>query len=580
MKLIYSLRFKLSSLYLITIIIPTIILAFSMPGYYQHILSKQTEVLTESTLNILTENINMYLDDLDRLTYSPYLRQASLDALLLKSSGNFDKVDYYTQKMALDEINDILYFPLKMSRKDVISAILITNDGTPIFSSMKWNSITLKEDYTYSEQKWYKAAVNANGKAAFISPHSQDYLSTPLATQVFSVARLIKDPVTQNRLAVVMADADTVVLSQILKKVKFNVSSIVTIFDDNNNLIYSTSPLSNDVLKQVLNESPEIYGNNDSYISVSRPIKYAGWNVVVLLSNKEIMSNFRWIYVIGILFAVGELIIAFSLFFFLSRIITKPFKLMTQAMSEVVKGNMQVSLNATGKDEVSLLCRSLDQMIKRLNILIDREYRSELSKRNAEYHALQSQIQPHFLYNTLNGFIGLNRLGRRDELEDGIISLTGMLRYTLEQGDWTTIAKECTLLRRYCDLQKLRFEDRLEFNIQCSDQVLEFKIPKLLLQPLVENSIIHGTEPIKRKVHINIFSSITSIYDKDYLQILIQDDGAGFDPDESLINNSVGLSNVKERLKYAYDSAVMTIESKVNFGTKITINIPLKDVNT
>ncbi len=580
MKLIYSLRFKLSSLYLITIIIPTIILAFSMPGYYQHILSKQTEVLTESTLNILTENINMYLDDLDRLTYSPYLRQASLDALLLKSSGNFDKVDYYTQKMALDEINDILYFPLKMSRKDVISAILITNDGTPIFSSMKWNSITLKEDYTYSEQKWYKAAVNANGKAAFISPHSQDYLSTPLATQVFSVARLIKDPVTQNRLAVVMADADTVVLSQILKKVKFNVSSIVTIFDDNNNLIYSTSPLSNDVLKQVLNESPEIYGNNDSYISVSRPIKYAGWNVVVLLSNKEIMSNFRWIYVIGILFAVGELIIAFSLFFFLSRIITKPFKLMTQAMSEVVKGNMQVSLNATGKDEVSLLCRSLDQMIKRLNILIDREYRSELSKRNAEYHALQSQIQPHFLYNTLNGFIGLNRLGRRDELEDGIISLTGMLRYTLEQGDWTTIAKECTLLRRYCDLQKLRFEDRLEFNIQCSDQVLEFKIPKLLLQPLVENSIIHGTEPIKRKVHINIFSSITSIYDKDYLQILIQDDGAGFDPDESLINNSVGLSNVKERLKYAYDSAVMTIESKVNFGTKITINIPLKDVKT
>ncbi len=580
MKLIYSLRFKLSSLYLITIIIPTIILAFSMPGYYQHILSKQTEVLTESTLNILTENINMYLDDLDRLTYSPYLRQASLDALLLKSSGNFDKVDYYTQKMALDEINDILYFPLKMSRKDVISAILITNDGTPIFSSMKWNSITLKENYTYSEQKWYKAAVNANGKAAFISPHSQDYLSTPLAKQVFSVARLIKDPVTQNRLAVVMADADTVVLSQILKKVKFNVSSIVTIFDDKNNLIYSTSPLSNDVLKQVLNESPEIYGNNDSYISVSRPIKYAGWNVVVLLSNKEIMSNFRWIYVIGILFAVGELIIAFSLFFFLSRIITKPFKLMTQAMSEVVKGNMQVSLNATGKDEVSLLCRSLDQMIKRLNILIDREYRSELSKRNAEYHALQSQIQPHFLYNTLNGFIGLNRLGRRDELEDGIISLTGMLRYTLEQGDWTTIAKECTLLRRYCDLQKLRFDDRLEFNIQCSDQVLEFKIPKLLLQPLVENSIIHGTEPIKRKVHINIFSSITAIYDKDYLQILIQDDGAGFDPDESLINNSVGLSNVRERLKYAYDSAVMTIESKVNFGTKITINIPLKDVKT
>lgn len=578
MKLIYSLRFKLSALYLVTIIIPTVILSFSMPRYYQHIVSKETEVLTEGSLSLLTQNIMIYLEDLDRLTYAPYLNQRLLDALAVKSSSKYDSLDIYTKKETLDEIDNMLSYNLEMSRYDIASAILITRDGTPFVSCGKWQNVAIKNNYVYPEQKWFKDAVAANGRAAFISSHPQDYLSTPLASQVFSVARLVKDPVTQNNLAVLMADADTVVLERILNKVTFNVSSIVSIFDEKDNLIYSTRPLSHEMMTQILDKAPVIKEKKDSYVQVSRPVDRANWNIVVLFSHSELMLKFRLIYVIGILFAVGELILAFSLFYVLSQIITRPFKGMMKTMKEVEKGNLQVSLDIKGNDEISRLGRALNQMVRRLNELIDREYRAELSKRNAEYHALQSQIQPHFLYNTLNGLIGLNRLGRRDDLEEAIISLTGMLRYTLEHGDWSTISEEFVLLQRYCDLQKLRFENRLEFIIEYPEEVSNFKIPKLLLQPLVENSVIHGAEPLKRKVCITVRAGIEAKEGMDYLAITAEDDGIGFNVAEVSTGKSVGLSNVRERLQLAYNTACMSINSRRDSGTQIIISIPVKDV--
>lgn len=578
MKLIYSLRFKLSALYLVTIIIPTVILSFSMPRYYQHTISKETEVLTEGSLDLLTQNILIYLEDLDRLTYAPYLNQRLLESLAVKSSSRYESLDYYTKKETLDEIDNMLSYNLEMARYDIVSALLIARDGTPFVSCGKWQNIALKKNYAYTDQKWFQDAVAADGKAAFISSHPQDYLSTPLASQVFSVARLIKDPVTQDNLAVVMADADTVVLKQILNKVTFNVSSIVSIFDEKNNLIYSTRSLSPEMITQTLNRAPVVREKRESYVLVSRSVNRANWSMAVLFSHSELMSKFRLIYVIGILFAAGELLLAFSLFCILSQIITGPFKEMMQAMKEVEKGNLEVSLTLKGNDEISRLGRALNQMVKRLQELIDKEYRAELSKRNAEYHALQSQIQPHFLYNTLNGLIGLNRLGRRDDLEAAILSLTGMLRYTLEHGDWTTVAEEFLLLQMYCDLQKLRFEDRLEFHIEYTEEASGVRIPKLLLQPLVENSIIHGAEPLKRKVCITVFAGIESREDIEYLKITVEDDGTGFNMYELSGRSPIGLSNVRERLQLAYHTACLVVNSRIGSGTQVLITIPVKDV--
>lgn len=583
MKIIYSLRFRLLILYFLTIIIPTVIIMFTMPSYYRNVISNETTKLTESTMVALMRNIDTYLDDLERLTSIPY-RKEFMDALAFQNSisekGSDKITSDYERFKTESEILDTLIYNLQSTRKDISGAIIVTIDGTPIITSKKYGTRPdTTPNYVFTDQEWFKKATAADGKAVFINVHPQDYLSEYSSNRVFSIARLIKEPVTQKWLGVIMADAETGVLDDIFKGVKFNVASIISIFDSNNNLVYSNGFLSDDVKDQIFNGNTIVKSDKDSYVTVLKPIERAGWKMAVLLSDSELKSKFMWVYIVGIMFAAGELLLAFSLFFILSRLITNPFNKMIRVMKEIENGNLHARFNVRKKDEISQLGNALNNMAIRLDDLIDREYRAVLSKRNAEYYALQSQIQPHFLYNTLNGFIGLNRLGAREELEKAIFALTGMLRYTLEQGDWSTIEEEFLFLRRYCDLQKTRFQDRLDVSIQYDKEVARYKIPKLLIQPLVENAIIHGIEPTSIQGVLNISAKLITSGNSGFLHINIKDNGVGFNMTDINDSKSVGLSNVRERLAMAYGKADLLIESSEGKGTDITINIPGKDVS-
>jgi sensor histidine kinase YesM len=202
------------------------------------------------------------------------------------------------------------------------------------------------------------------------------------------------------------------------------------------------------------------------------------------------------------------------------------------------------------------------------------KYKELLEKREAQYRALQSQIQPHFLYNVLNGLVGLNRMGDARALESAIFSLKDMLRYILDKGNWTTVAEELRFLERYCELQRMRFPDRLKVSIRCAEEVESFRIPKLILQPVVENAVIHGIEPLGRPAILSIEAGIGGGEDGQFTSICIADDGAGFDPEATDVEQRIGLSNVRERLLMAYPNARLSISSSPGSGTRIRIEIP------
>lgn len=202
------------------------------------------------------------------------------------------------------------------------------------------------------------------------------------------------------------------------------------------------------------------------------------------------------------------------------------------------------------------------------------KYKELLEKREAQYRALQSQIQPHFLYNVLNGLVGLNRMGDARALESAIFSLKDMLRYILDKGQWTTVREELRFLERYCELQKMRFPDRLGVAIRCAEEVEGFRIPKLILQPVVENAVIHGIEPLGRPATLSIEAGQGGRDGEPYTTICIADDGAGFDPEATDVEQRIGLSNVRERLLMAYPNARLSIASSPGSGTRIRIEIP------
>ncbi len=206
------------------------------------------------------------------------------------------------------------------------------------------------------------------------------------------------------------------------------------------------------------------------------------------------------------------------------------------------------------------------------------KYNELIGKREAEYQALQSQVQPHFLYNVLAGLIGLNRMGDSKALESSILALKDMLRYTIEHQEWTTLAEEFQFLDRYCDLQKLRFRDRLVFNLRYDEETARCRIPKLLLQPLVENAIIHGIEPMDREGHLDVTAGFNRAAADPILQICVRDDGIGFEPRPAENGTHIGLSNVRERLSLAFARASLKIVSSPERGTRVDIEIAGKEM--
>jgi two-component system sensor histidine kinase YesM len=313
----------------------------------------------------------------------------------------------------------------------------------------------------------------------------------------------------------------------------------------------------------------------DSYVPVSTVISPAGWRLVVFLSNAEVVAKTRWIYITGILFAVSGLALTLLLFFILSRWVGHPFQEMITVMNQVQTGNLGARFKVSGNHgEIAELGKALNNMIERLNELIEREYKAVINQRNAEYRALQSQIQPHFLYNTLNSFLGLNRLNDMVGLEKAILALGGMLHYILEGDDWVALHEEIMFIQRYCELQSLRFRDRLTSQIRCDERAKEIKIPKLLLQPLVENAMIHGIEPAGRPCTMIVDVELSQDDSNPWVCISIQDDGQGFDSQALVEKKGLGLTNVRDRLRIAFPEGEISVSSQVNCGTKVMIKFP------
>lgn len=542
-----------------------------------NLIKDQQSSLLEGTLNALSFDIETYLDDLERMTITPYLNEDIMKALKSKSTPQWNLLTPYKQFEASELLNKTLPKYFTNMRKDILGTILLPMDGSVYITSPNNFSDRLVKDYPFSEQDWYNKAIKADGRVAFISVHVQNYLEATGAT-VFSVARLLKDIDSQRPLGVIMADADTAALEQMMTSIRLSKGSIALILDDNNQVIYANHPISVNMRRQLATDTLNIIVTNEQYSVVSETIKRSNWKIIVLSPESFIKSHLQRIYWIGFGFASCGILIALILYLTVSYWMINPFKRMTQVMKRVQRGDMNSFYPVRGNDEISQLGQNLNTMIITLGELIDREYKAVLGQRNAEYRALQSQIHPHFLYNILNGFIALNRTGQSMLLEKAILSLSGMLRYTLEHNDWAQLQEEIDFLSKYCELQQIRFTEKMKFQIVCDPRALTILIPKLLLQPIIENAIIHGIEPSDKACELTMAISLQSASeeDGDHLIINICDNGVGFDSNQG--HEGVGIINVRERLAIAFEGAILNIESTIGLGTFVRMQIPLKGV--
>lgn len=227
-------------------------------------------------------------------------------------------------------------------------------------------------------------------------------------------------------------------------------------------------------------------------------------------------------------------------------------------------------------DEIGELYGSFHVLIGEIEELVINDYQSKILARDMEFKYLQAQLDPHFLYNTLNSINGLAIEEGNFAISEMVTALAKLLRKRLETQDrFETVAEELQIVQAYVKIQSVRFANRLIYQESIADDVLSMMIPQLIIQPLIENAVKYGVEKVHRPVTIN--RSIKQESDK--LVIIITDDGPGFDPnsDHSKKSTGLGLNNIRERIKLIYGaSGSLDIRSVAHQQTQITITLPIQ----
>ena len=575
----------LIALFTVSIFAPLAILSVALAAYFNRMFINETESMFTNTLSSVSQHITTYAGDLSRMSMTPYFHADMMDNLLEINSGR-----YFTNPNSATRVNRNYHVAfsqqLATARRDVVSVLFVPYSLDNDRCFLVRRHVGSHQIVTYPDVRgsaWYKSALASDGGVFFAHSGIPDYLTEPNShffftnqgQNIFSVVRLIKNPATMRPVGVIKVDAIDDVISDIFRHIVISPSSVLALLDTGGNVIYSNARVESVLLEEAANGAARVQGADGSYYVSVAPITSTPWRLCYLASEKDIRQRTAVIYHVTALFGLVCLAAALLIFYKSSRNTVQSMNQLLLAMKKIASGDLDINLDIKQKNYLATLADALNQTAKRLNSHIQSEYEAVLRQRDAEYLALQSQINPHFLNNILSSFVTLNRIGQREALEQSIVSLGRLFRYVEKNESLSTVKGELDFLEEYLTLQRLRFVDRLSFDVSCAERAEKIVIPKLLLQPLVENSIIHGMEPNGNDLRVEVQASAENMPDKPHLRIVISDDGAGFDMG-GIESGSVGLSNVVKRLELFNAESVFKIESNPGAGCRCEITLPLE----
>lgn len=407
---------------------------------------------------------------------------------------------------------------------------------------------------------------------------------------VIPAASAIRDEAGSN-LGVLMIEVSPEVFSSILVYNKNDFENQYTfIMDKEGKVLCSNKGIDEEWAEQMMRIFGEgkrrfnIVRENQKYYTCGQYNGLTGWTVFYTLANRYIfpgakdMQEFLYKIVIFCTISATLLIVA------LSYTLTKPINRLSEAMKKVQEGDFSVRImNRNHKDEIGKLTDSFNFMTDKIEVLIREVYQEKIAQKNAEMEALQAQINPHFLYNTLDS-VNWMLIDKGDfEISEVIVSLGDLMKYCVDKhNSMVPLEMEIQYVLSYLKIQKNRLEDKLNYEIQVADDVRHWMVPKLILQPIVENSILHGIDQAKAAGQV----LITAKEYEGVLSITVKDNGTGMTPeelrhlcdtleDENDRSSSIGLRNVERRIRLHYgEEYKLFIESTIGRGTRVVVRIP------
>lgn len=324
--------------------------------------------------------------------------------------------------------------------------------------------------------------------------------------------------------------------------------------------------------------------DNTSLIVYSK-LKLTDWIIIQRISYDPLNEQMAILLRMAIIIFLVSLLITFIFTMFLSSNLTNPLNKILKRMRKISKGDFGADISLEGDDEMGELGRGINELASNIHRLLETVKKEEKEKRNLELMVLQNQINPHFLYNTLNSIKWMATVQKADGIRDMVSALGRLLmNISKEKSEEISIRRELALTEDYIFIQNIRYNGKIKASYFIEDEsLLNYNIPKFTLQPIVENAIFHGIEPKREAGEIKIGIK----EEEEYLVLYIEDDGVGIEKKDiiKIFNtenkntkrglSGIGIKNVDERLKLIYgDEFGLTIDSAIGLYTRVSIIIP------
>ncbi|KAF0226714.1 MAG: two-component system sensor histidine kinase YesM [Erysipelotrichaceae bacterium] len=558
------------SIFLVTIIIFAAFLTLSTVLSNQLIFSR-TDTLIETTSKEINKQVIM--------NYENYLSNVigisnTLQKYIVESTAD-NKVDELSQ----------LFLVTTNIESNILNVALISQDGRLIASSVE---VEIAPDIV--DVSWFKEAILASDIHHFSGLHTENFFIEG-KKDVFTVSKSVQysenDKVATG---VLMIDIDTSNFKILAQQTNLGNKGHIVIMSQNDKIIYSSDPLcltsncssANIISDIVLGGRLVKWDNLNMYVNVNT-IKDTRWKIATFINVNEITNTKTDILIRLILIFILTLITTAITSSYFTRRITIPMNTLKNHITLIEHGDFDSRIHVEGQKEVVHLAEAFNTMSNRIKELMVKVFTEQNEKRKTQFIALQNQINPHFLYNTLDSIVSLSENNRNKDVEAAIIALSKFFRMSISnEMNLVELKDEIEHVRNYLLIQQIRYQNTFVFDFEIDDEVMHHKVIKLSLQPLVENAILHGIHPDEA------FSTILiKGYALDgFLYIEIFNEGYGISKERineihTMIasdqkTNSMGLKNVYQRLKLSFgNDADLILESELDEYTKVIMKMPI-----
>jgi two-component system, sensor histidine kinase YesM len=570
---------KIMLIYLLFLIFSVSLSSFVYQKIYYDITSKKVSDLSLQTLYSIKSNIYSMIDN---VSYnSKIILSSNTVQGILRDSQGFGNID---SQRAINS-----YLTNLMDSMPYITSIYIFDNFGNRYGIDKYSLKNFKFKRV-EESNWYRSVLDKKGYFILKLNAGQGGEKNNNQNYISLIRAIYNLDVQKQQLGTLMINISENGFVNCYSDIESKYGTGIMLLDEENASIVKQKSITNsDIInKQLESLSEKEYNsfvdrvNGQEYIFSTLRVEKLNWKIISRIPFRELTKesaifNFVALGVIlinGVLLFIGAILV--------SKLITIPIKKLLKSMKSIENGEFKRVDIETGNDEIGRLRDGYNIMISEIEKLINRVVEEQRIKRQVELNVLQAQIKPHFLYNTLDtmGYLAIS--GKSDEVYEAIEALGSYYRTSLSKGsEVISIREEIEIVKNYLTLQKFRYGDTFNVNYEIDERVYEYKILKLVLQPLVENALYHGIKPKGEMGHI----TVTTIVEDDLIRISVADDGIGM-TDEELVkiidgrldnnNSSLGLRGTIERLKIFYGvSDVYSIESRKRYGTRVTLKIPI-----